>query len=171
MSTSHTCKLRENRNLFRSWCCHREWWNEHPIWGRMGLQVAKRSWRSASVRTRMAFKSTPSTSQPTQSNTYCMLINIIWLFSLWWEGPNLGFLEVFFGIEMINKIQCKGTAWTKEKKVRIPAVSEVKVWVGWGWNGSSFFVQRRFRIMEMSAEGLGMFRCIFCHVFWQLATE
>lgn len=84
--------------------------------GGCGLQVAKRNWKFASVNTSMAFKLTPSTSQPTESNTCCMLINIIWLFSLWWGGPKLKFSrQTKYCSEMqddlINKMSCKGSIW------------------------------------------------------------
>lgn len=61
--------------------------------GGCGLQVVKKKWRSANVNTSMAFKITPSTSQPNPSNTCCVLINITWLLSLWWEGPKLQFFR------------------------------------------------------------------------------
>lgn len=104
--------------------------------GGCGLEVAKRNWRSASVNTGMAFKLTSSASQPTQSNTCCMLINIIWLFSLWWEGPKLQFftksvLLWYQNDDLINKSHCKGRVWTKEKVSESQQCQNLK----FGWDG------------------------------------
>jgi len=106
--------------------------------GGCGLQVTKRNWRSASVNTSMAFKLTPSASQPTQSNTCCMLINITWLFSLWWEGPKLQFFRQIKVLlwyqkgDLIDKIHHKGRAWTKEKISESQQCQKLKLGCDWG---------------------------------------
>jgi len=64
-----------------------------PFGGGCGLQVVKRNWNFASMNTSMPLNSTPSTSQPTPSNTCCMLINIIWLSICTEKGQSHYFLD------------------------------------------------------------------------------